>query len=279
MTTDSPMIRISRLAAELTFLSCPLRSTAVELIASGRTAEVFAWGDGRVLKLDRPEWNGLAAMEASALAIVTAAGVPAPRPYEMVRVGDRHGLVLERIVGPMLREVIASASDRDALASTWAEMHAALNTRVVPELPDLVSSIGDGIRSSGLVPGVIDELVALLAELDDGRRVLCHFDLQPGNVIVGPDRWVVIDWMTASSGPPDADFARTVLLESRHSKSRLARFGAAVRREGMRRRGLDDRRLNAWLRVIAAARLAEGFDGEHGEYLTALATGARRIGD
>jgi hypothetical protein len=174
----------------------------VELIASGRTAEVFAWGEGRVLKLDRPEWNGLAAMEASALAIVTAAGGPASRPYEMVMVDDRHGLVLERIGGPMLREVIASASDLDALASTWAGMHASLNSRVVPGLPDLVSSIGDGIRSSGLVPGVVDELVALLSEL-------------------------------------------------------------------------DDRRFNDWLRVVAAARLAEGFDGEHAEYLTALATGMR----
>jgi aminoglycoside phosphotransferase (APT) family kinase protein len=251
----------------------------VELIASGRTAEVFAWDDGRVLKLDRPEWNGLAAMEAAALAIVTAAGVPAPRPYEMVMVGDRHGLVLERIDGPMLREVIASASESDleALAWTWVEMHASLNTRDVPGLPDLVSSIGDGIRASGLAPGVIDDLVALLAELDDGRRVLCHFDLHPGNVIVGPDRWVVIDWMTASSGPPDADFARTVLLDSRNSKSRLARFGVAVRREGMRRRGLDDRRLNAWLRVIAAARLAEGFGGDHARFLTGLASGARRL--
>jgi hypothetical protein len=251
----------------------------VELIASGRTAEVFAWDDGRVVKLDRPEWNGLAAMEAAALAVVTAAGVPAPRPYEMVMVGDRHGLVLERIDGPMLWEVIAGARDVEALARTWTEMHTSLNTRVVPGLPDLVLSIGDGIRSSGLAPGVIDELLALLAELDDGQRVLCHFDLHPGNVIAGPDGWVVIDWMTASSGPPDADFARTLLLDPPNPKSRHERFGAAVRREGVRARGLDDRRLNAWLRVVAAARLAEGFEGEHAEFLTAVASGTRRIDD
>ena len=267
--------------SEATFSSCPLRSAAVELIASGRTAEVFAWDDGRVLKLDRPEWNGLVAMEAAALAMVTAAGVPAPRPYERVMVGDRHGLVLERIDGPMLREVIAGADTThlERLALTWTEMHASLNSQVVAGLPDLVSSITDGIRSSGLPPDVVAELLALLADLDDGRRLLCHFDLHPGNVIVGPDRWVVIDWMTASSGPPDADFARTVLLDSRNSKARLARFGAEVQREGMRRRGLDEHRLNAWLRVIAAARLAEGFHGEHAEFLTAIAVGVRRIGD
>jgi Ser/Thr protein kinase RdoA (MazF antagonist) len=251
----------------------------VELIASGRTAEVFAWDDGRVLKLDRPEWNGLVAMEAAALAMVTAAGVPAPRPYERVMVGDRHGLVLERIDGPMLREVIASAdaSDLDALALTWTELHASLNTAVVAGLPDLVSSIAEGIRSSGLAPAVVDELLALLADLDDGRRSLCHFDLHPGNVIVGRDRWVVIDWMTASSGPPDADLARTVLLTPRNPNANQARFEAAVRREGMRVRGLDDSRLNAWIRVVAAARIAEGFDGEIAEYLTAIACGDRHL--
>ena len=40
----------------------------MELLASGRMAEVFAWGDGRVLKLDRPEWSGIAAVEAAVLA-------------------------------------------------------------------------------------------------------------------------------------------------------------------------------------------------------------------
>jgi aminoglycoside phosphotransferase (APT) family kinase protein len=253
----------------------------VELLASGRTAEVFAWDDGRVLKLDRPEWNGLSALESAALMSVRAVGVPAPRPYEMVMVGDRHGVVLERIDGPMLWEVLAAASadDVDALAREWTEMHATLNSRAVTGLPDLMWSIGNSIGSSGLAPGLVEELVALLDEIDDGRRVLCHFDLHPGNVIVGSDRWVVIDWLTASSGPPDADFARTLLLVPPNPNARHQQFGAAVRREGMRARGLGADRLNDWLRVVAAARLAEGFEGEHAEFLTAVASGTRRVGN
>jgi Ser/Thr protein kinase RdoA (MazF antagonist) len=251
----------------------------VELLASGRTAEVFVWDDGRVLKLDRPEWNGLAAMEASALAIVTAAGIPAPRPYETVIVDGRHGVVMDRIDGPILSAVLAAAADLDALAATWTELHRSLNDRVVAGLPDLVAGLANGIRTSGLPPVVVDELLSLLERLDDGARHLCHFDMHPGNVIVGPDGWIVIDWMLASSGPPDADFARTLLLDPPDSSSTRAQFGAAVRREGMRSRGLDDRRLNAWVRVVAAARLAEGFEGEHAEYLTAVASGDRCIDD
>jgi len=251
----------------------------VELLASGRTAEVFVWDDGRVLKLDRPEWNGLAAMEASALATVTAAGVPAPRPYETVMVDGRHGVVMDRIDGPILSDVIAAASDLDALAVTWTELHQSLNARVVLGLPDLVAGLANSIRMSRLPPVLVDELLSLLEGLDDGTRHLCHFDLHPSNVIVSADGWIVIDWMLASSGPPEADFARTVLLDPPGSTAAHGRFMDIVRRMGVEARGTDQAHLDAWIRVVAAARLAEGFEGEHAEYLTAIASGARRIDD
>ena len=41
----------------------------VELVAVGRTAEVFVYGDGRVVKLDRPEWNGLSHYEAGVVRV------------------------------------------------------------------------------------------------------------------------------------------------------------------------------------------------------------------
>ena len=52
----------------------------MELLAEGRTAEVFAYGEGRVLKLDRPDWNGLSAFEATVLAALADAGLPVARP-------------------------------------------------------------------------------------------------------------------------------------------------------------------------------------------------------
>jgi aminoglycoside phosphotransferase (APT) family kinase protein len=103
--------------------------------------------------------------------------------------------------------------------------------------------------------------------------VLCHFDLHPGNVIAGADRWVVIDWITASLGPPDADFARTLVLDPPQTRTARGRFMTIVERDGMKARGLARPRLDAWIRIIAAARLAEGFEGEHARYLTALAQG------
>jgi Ser/Thr protein kinase RdoA (MazF antagonist) len=249
----------------------------VELLAEGRTAEVFAWGDGRVLKLDRPEWNGMSTYEATVLAIVAEAGLPVARPYETVTVEERTGVVLDRIDGPMLSEVIASADDVAPLAAEFIDLHQSLNELSLAGLPELVPGVADGVGRSGLPSTVVAELLAILDDLDDGRRALCHFDLHPGNVLVGEDRWVVIDWITASLGPPDADFARTLLLDPPHSRTPRGRFMTVVERDGMQARGLDRAQLDGWIRVLAAARLAEGFGGEYAQYLSALASGARRI--
>jgi hypothetical protein len=249
----------------------------VERFASGRTAEVFEWADGLVLKLDRPDWNGISAIEASVLATVVDAGVAAPRVHDVVMVGDRHGVVLERIDGPSLADVIDVSADVDDLAHTFVELCCSVNDRTVPGLPDLVAGIENGLRSSGLEPALVDALVSRLGDLDDGSGALCHFDLHPANVIVAHDRWVVIDWLTASSGPAAADFARTLVLDPPNAASPRGRFMEIVRREGARARGLDRAELEGWIRVVAGARLAEGFEGEHADDLTALARGDRTL--
>jgi len=66
----------------------------LELLAEGRTAEVFAYGEGRVLKLDRPDWNGLSEFEGTLLADLADAGLPVARPHGTVTVEGRSGLSL-----------------------------------------------------------------------------------------------------------------------------------------------------------------------------------------
>ena len=235
----------------------------LELLAEGRTAEVFAWGDGRVLKLDRPEWSGLSTFEASVLAIIAERPASRSRPYETVTVEERTGVVLERVDGPILADVIAAADDVAPLASQFVDLQRSLNGQVLTGLPDLVVGLPDGIRASGLPPALVEELLAVLADLDDGRRMLCHFDLHPGNVIVSR-RWVgrhrLDDRVVGSARRrlrPD--------LAPRPPSPRTARgrFMTIVEREGMEARGLERSRLDQWIRIIAAARLAEGFEGEH----------------
>ena len=121
------------------------------------------------------------------------------------------------------------------------------------------------------------ELLALLAAHDDGGRGVCHFDFHPSNVLVGSRGWVVIDWLTVAAGPSAADLARTLVLWGQRSTGSLGRFLRAVRREGLARRGLGDDALDAWVRVTAAARVAEGFEGVERAWLLRVAGGAERL--
>ena len=76
-------------------------------IAQGRTAEIYAWGEGQVVKLFR-DWvpAGQAAFEAQVAQAAQATGVPMPAVGEIVEVDGRFGLVYERVDGPTMDETL-----------------------------------------------------------------------------------------------------------------------------------------------------------------------------
>jgi Ser/Thr protein kinase RdoA (MazF antagonist) len=251
----------------------------VELLAEGRTAEVFAYGVGRVLKLDRPEWNGLAAFEAALLTALAHAGLPVARQRGTVTVDGRTGVVLDRVDGPALLQLLTQAApdEVDVLARRFVALQLLCHEATVPGLPALVPRLGREVDASVADAGLREELLALLDALDDGGRGVCHFDLHPLNVLAGTDGWVVIDWITAAAGPSGADLARTLVLWARRGTGPVGQFLRAVRREGRVRRGLSEEQLDAWVRVVAAARVAEGFEGEERGWLLGVASGTERL--
>jgi Ser/Thr protein kinase RdoA (MazF antagonist) len=252
----------------------------VELLAQGRTAEVFAYGEGTVVKLDRPEWIGLSDFESGVLRGAAACGLPVAASHGVVTIDGRCGVVLDRIDGPTVRQVLEVEDGEPevlALAEHFVGLHRAINATTMAVLPDLVARLGDELPRSGLAGPLIGELAGLVRELDDGRRGVCHFDFHPENVLVGPHGWVVIDWITAASGPPTADLARTLVLGGRFAIPPMYEFMQAVRRHAVVERGVDDATCDAWVRVVAGARLAEGFAGEYAEWLGELAKGNLRL--
>ena len=247
-------------------------SSGVELLAAGRMAEVFVIDDERVVKLDRLEWNGVSALESDAITRVAENGLPVARSHGVITVDGRCGVVLDRLYGPSLHQVVIESApvDIDSLAEQFAALHASINAAVIGGLPDLVDRLRGEVERSGLPSQLVGELSALLTHLDDGTRRVCHYDFHPDNVIVTVAGWIVIDWLGVASGPPLADLARTLLLGAQVADARLseihpnastARFAAARRGRGRLRcvdsrgrGGSPIRRIHGDTRSMAASR-------------------------
>ena len=201
-------------------------------------------------------------------------------------VAGRGGVILDRIDGPSLLQVVTTSSpdEVEGLAGRFAALQLQCNGTRVSGLPTLVPRLRTELELSVPDAALRAELVAMLDALgvldddddDDGPGV-CHFDFHPSNVLVGPDGWVIIDWLTVAAGPSAADLARTLVLWGQHSTGPVGQFMRAVRREGQIRRGLDAVALDAWVRIVAAARVAEGFEGTERAWLLRVASGAERL--
>jgi aminoglycoside phosphotransferase len=78
-------------------------------IAVGRTAEVYPFGNGKVLKLFFPiipqSWID---KEVDTGRYIQDAQLPVPKVYKRVKLNEREGIVYERVEGPSLLHELAS---------------------------------------------------------------------------------------------------------------------------------------------------------------------------
>jgi hypothetical protein len=241
------------------------------MLGAGREAEVYAWGEGAVLKLYRPGFGG---HRAEAAALRSLDGI-APRLLDVVDRDGRTGLVLERFEGPDMLTLLQRQPWRvlglaDALATAQRAVH---RVAAPAELPELRQVLAASIDDAALPPHLQAFAMRVLDALPDGDR-LCHGDYHPGNVLVAADRTAVIDWAGAARGVAEADHARTLLLlRWAHplpgtpllSRALIAagRSVLAHRYTRTYRRGASPmRQVHSWLLVHAAARLSEGIPTE-----------------
>jgi Phosphotransferase enzyme family len=243
------------------------------MLGFGREAEVYAWGDGTVLKLYRAGFGGHTA-EAAALRSIGGAGI-APRLLDVTERDGRAGLVLERVDGADMLTLLQREPWRVlSLARTLAAGHRAIHRVAAPaDLPDLRQVLAARIHRAVLPAQLRGFALRVLDGLPDGDR-LCHGDYHPGNVLLAADRTAVIDWVGAAGGVAEADHARTLLLlrsaDPLPGTALLPRALIAIVRslltrgytQTYRRGTAQLRRVDSWLLVHTAARLSEGIDAE-----------------
>ena len=240
-------------------------------IAEGREAEMFAWGEGTILRLHRdPEAQSRAQWEAAAMKAAADRGVRVPVVHGLTTVMGRPGLVMERIEGPDLLTLVG----RRPWMMFWVgrmsgEIHAQLHdAKASRRMPALKDTLRQRIQSSGRVPEHLAEFaLGILEGLPDGDS-LCHGDFHIGNIMMSGETPVVIDWTNATRGDATADVARTLILsrmgEPPPGSPALVRYlhglgskivTSAYLRAYRRVRPLDMALVDRWEVAHAAARL------------------------
>jgi len=257
--------------------------TAECKLSEGREAEIFDWGDGRVLRLYRSVTADVEARyQADLLRQIADLGLRVPLVHEVVTVMGRPGIVIERLDGPDLLTDLARRPWRVLqVGGICGRLHARLNDAPAPSIvPSLQELLRGRIAGSDLVPEryahLALEALSPLAESDH----LCHGDFHPGNVMMSGAEPVTIDWSIAASGSAEADFAQSQLILSLgepppgappHLKA-LALVGrglllSAYRRAYRRARRVNEDVVRRWHLPLAVARLTAGIQ-EEGTRLT-----------
>lgn len=246
-----------------------------ELIAVGRTSEVHRCGPGLVAKVLRPrvpaEW---ADVEASFTDSVRALGVIAPEVVEVTTIEGRPAIVFIHVDGPsMWSRMQERPGDVQALVREMADTQRSIHAAgVAVGLPSLVARVQLKLEASDELEAADRRSAqAALAALPVGAALL-HGDLHPGNVLLGRDGPVVIDWFDATIGHPLADVARTLLLlqpsgatDLRHLPGATSPLVEEIERGYFERMNLDPgslQTLETWRRLMAASRLAERTDAD-----------------
>lgn len=202
------------------------------------------------------------------------------KAIDFLELDGRHGIVFERIYGETLMErflkkaFIPSDSSNEGngseirmIARILYEIHSKSN---VSQLPSQRDNIKNAIRCVGYL--TLDEKETIISILDTlpGKQVLCHGDPNPGNIIVKNDGTrVVIDWMNASIGNPEADLAEFIIMIKYailppDLPSKVTEFFNAVREniidvfmeEYSKLSGITYNEVDPWLLPVAARKLS-----------------------
>jgi aminoglycoside phosphotransferase (APT) family kinase protein len=246
------------------------------LLATGNVADVFEW-NSRVIKLYKSSAAKPAAFREAAIhAAVEAMGLPVPRVWSVQHIGDRWGVVFDRVNHASFAEQMLGNADKlPRCLHSMVRLHMRIHAHSALQFADLKVRLAGNIAATEL----LDErrkrdLLDGISDMPDGDR-LCHGDFHPLNILGEASQPVIIDWPDARRGDPAADLCRSYLVMKLHV-TELARtyLHAYCRAANMSRQAVI-----GWLPYVAAARLAEDVPRERDELLKFVDRSGQRTVD
>jgi len=261
-------------------------------LAVGGSADIFAWGERRVIKRFRRGTRQAAALqEAQCTQAARDAGAPAPQTFDVVEAEGEPGVIFERVEGGSLLEaLLARAQDPVSVGRCLAQLHARVHALRSAQLPAQRARLQE-LLAHAPVDDDARRLVAITLERLPSGDSVCHGDFHPGNVLLGAAGPVLIDWYDAVQGCSTADVAQTSLLLLHARPPGTADADMLPQIDGLRRsvrdaylshyralNDVDEQELADWELVMAAARLARNRVGaEHSALMTVVRRHLRRL--
>jgi len=242
-----------------------------KLLAQGNTAEIYAYSEGKIIKLFRKNMPYvLCENEYYITSNVYQSLKICPQVYEQIDIESRNGIVYENIVGKTLLSLMLKKMWKSSkMAKQMAQYHIDIQKEVTFELPSVHSKLKTDISAvEELNQKEKDDLYEYIDKLPRGD-FLCHFDFHPGNIIMRDNQAVVIDWMTACRGDKLSDIARTgvmlkyaeIPIKSKLIKTFMKKFQNSIYQEYLKEYiRITDTKISdieKWEYPIMAARLRE----------------------
>lgn len=187
-----------------------------EPLFTSRSSQIFTWQGNTLLKLFHADVDPalIQCEEINTMEAYTK-GVSMVKCHGHVQVGDRTGIIIERVEGKTLISLagvhpITVFNVPRLMADLQVNLHN-IQTTVIRSYKDLVMSALDSEPLRFLSSEEKAIAIKKLDALPDGNSIL-HLDYHPDNIMSDCNAATIIDWMTAARGVPEADVAATLYL-------------------------------------------------------------------
>lgn len=239
----------------------------LEVVGQGATTTIYRDG-GTAIKLYVNASPDEADNEAERQRFAYKAGLPVPIVYGVRKLDDNAvALDMEYIDGQTLMQPGMNKDERKNAIQALVMLQCEVHKVHASGLPKLTDRLTWKIKTTQyLVEPQKNNLLSLIARLNNDSDNLCHGDFHPLNILYDGSKHWIIDWVDASAGNPLADASRTYLI----FKQYMSRSAGIYLRTFCKQTNSKQDDVLAWQPIIAAARLKENMDDKSRLWLLTL---------
>lgn len=230
-----------------------------EIIGTGAEADVYRYDEYAVKLFKEHCSKNEVFYEAAVHTAIEETELPVPKIHQVLKIKDRWAIVMDRVDGITMKDVILNDTENIRLhisdiVDLQLKMHQIevkslnrLNKRLISKISD-TNMLNDNQKQN---------LIIRLNSFNIDSK-LCHGDFHFLNLIKTNNNIMIIDWIDATCGNPEADICRTYLLYVLYAND-IANLYLDSYCDKCNK---DKKEILKWLPVIAGARLCENKSNE-----------------